>query len=136
MGNNSEEKGACLKILKNRDSAIEPQVLQKDSINFLAKQHINSNIKHHDSPANKGHVRDNCRNFEELNKSCDNDTPLEQDNENNSKKHENFIITGDSMFNNIDTVIAHAGTNNLTNNINHRCVMFRCINTLKCMKPW
>ena len=101
-------------------------------------------------------MRYNCRNFEELNSSCDNDAPLEQCNEKRSKKRENVIIIGDSMLNNINsrglskskkvtvinhpgatsdvieeeleatvkenskinTLIVHAGTNDLTNNIN------------------
>ena len=155
--NSSEEKDICFKILTNRVSELERQILEKDNvINFLTKQLANNNINHQDSPANTDKIRHNCRNFEELNSSCDNDVPLEQCNEKRSKKRENVIIIGDSMLNNINsrglskskkvtvinhpgatsdvieeeleatvkenskinTLIVHAGTNDLTNNIN------------------
>ena len=157
MENSSEEKDICFKILTNRVSELERQILEKDNvINFLTKQLANNNINHQDSPANTDKIRHNCRNFEELNSSCDNDVPLEQCNEKRSKKRENVIIIGDSMLNNINsrglskskkvtvinhpgatsdvieeeleatvkenskinTLIVHAGTNDLTNNIN------------------
>ena len=157
MENSSEEKDICFKILTNRVSELERQILEKDNvINFLTKQLANNNINHQDSPANTDKIRHNCRNFEELNSSCDNDVPLEQCNEKRSKKRENVIIIGDSLLNNINscslskskkvkvinnpgaasdvieqelettakenfeinTLIAHAGTNDLTNNIN------------------
>ena len=64
-------------------------------------------------------MRHNSRNFEGLNRSFDNDVPLEQCNEKIPKKHENVIIIGDSMLNNINspglskskkvTVINHPG---------------------------
>ena len=118
--NSSEEKDICFKILTNRVSELERQILEKDNvINFLTKQLANNNINHQDSPANTDKIRHNCRNFEELNSSCDNDVPLEQCNEKRSKKRENVIIIGDSMLNNINsrglskskkvTVINHPG---------------------------
>ena len=159
--NSSEEKYICNKnifeILTNRVSELERQILEKDNvINFLTKQLANNNINHQDSPANTNKLRHNCRNFEELSSSCDNDVLLEQCNEKKSKKRENTIIVGDSMLNNINsrglskskkvtvinhpgatsdvieeeleatvkenskisTLIVHAGTNDLTNNIN------------------
>ena len=155
--NSSEEKYICFKILTNRISELERQILEKDNvINFLTKQLANNNINHQDSPANANKLRHNCRNFEELSSSCDNDVLLEQCNEKKSKKRENTIIVGDSMLNNINsrglskskkvtvinhpgatsdvieeeleatvkenskisTLIVHAGTNDLTNNIN------------------
>ena len=77
--NSSEEKDNCFKILTNRVSELERQILEKDNvINFLTKQLANNNINHQDSPANTDKLRHNCRNFEELNSSCDNDVPLEQ----------------------------------------------------------
>ena len=95
--NSSEEKDICFKILTNRVSELERQILEKDNvINFLTKQLANNNINHQDSPANTDKIRHNCRNFEELNSSCDNDVPLEQCNEKRSKKRENVIIIGDS----------------------------------------
>ena len=150
--NSSEEKYICFKILTNQVSELEKQIF----ISFLTKQLANNNINHQDSPANTDKIRHNCRNFEELNSSCDNDVPLEQCNEKRSKKRENVIIIGDSMLNNINsrglskskkvtvinhsgatsdvieeeleatvkenskinTLIVHAGTNNLTNDIN------------------
>ena len=85
----------------------------------MQKQFANNNINHQDSPANTDKLRHNCRNFEELNSSCDNDVPLEQCNEKRSEKRENVIIIGDSMLNNINsrglskskkvTVINHPG---------------------------
>ena len=155
--NSAEEKDICFKILTNRVSELERQILEKDNVsNFLTKQLANNNINHQDSPANTDKLRQNCRHFEELNSSCDNDVPLEQCNEKRSKKRENVINIGDSMLNNINsrglskskkvtvinhpgatsdvieeeleatvkenskinTLIAHAGTNDLTNNIN------------------
>ena len=155
--NGSEEKDICFKILTNRVSEMERQILEKDNvINFLTKELANNNINHQDSPANTDKLRHNCKNFEELNSSCDNDVPLEQCSEKRSKKRENVIIIGDSMLNNINsrglskskkvtvinhpgatsdvieeeleatvkenskinTLIVHAGTNDLTNNIN------------------
>ena len=102
--NSSEEKDICFKILTNRVSELERQILEKDNvINFLTKQLANNNINHQDSPANTDKIRHNCRNFEELIKSCDNDVPLEQCNEKRSKKRENSIIIGDSMLNNINS---------------------------------
>ena len=83
---------------------LERQILEKDIvISFLTKQLANNNINHQDSPANTDKIRYNCRNFQELNSSCDNDVPLEQCNEKRSKKRENFIIIGDSMLNNINS---------------------------------
>ena len=138
---------------------MERQILEKDNvINFLTKQLANNNINHQDSPANTDKLRRNCRNFEELNSSCDNDVSLEQCNEKRSKKRENVIIIGDSMLNNINsrglskskkvtvinhpgatsdvieeeleatvkenfkinTLIVHAGTNDLTNKISKK----------------
>ena len=155
--NSSEEKDICFKILTNQVSELERQILEKDNvINFLTKQLANNNINHQVSPANTDKLGHNCRNFEELNSSCDNDVPLEQCNEKRSKKRENVIIISDSMLNNINsrglskskkvtvinhpgatsniieeeleatvkenskinTLIVHAGTNDLTNNIN------------------
>ena len=102
--NSSEEKDICFKILTNRVSELERQILEKDNaINFLTKQLANNNINHQDSPANTDKIRYNCRNFEELKSSCDNDLPLEQSNEKRSKKRENFIIIGDSTLNNINS---------------------------------
>ena len=102
--NSSEEKDICFKILTNPVSELERQILEKDNvINFLTKQLANNNINHQDSPANTDKIRHNCRNFEELIKSCDNDVPLEQCNEKRSKKRENSIIIGDSMLNNINS---------------------------------
>ena len=104
MENSSEEKDICFKILTNQVSELERQILEKDNvINFLTKQLANNNINHQDSPANTDKIRHNCRNFEELIKSCDNDVPLEQCNEKRSKKRENSIIIGDSMLNNINS---------------------------------
>ena len=97
--NSSEEKYICFKILTNQVSELEKQIF----ISFLTKQLANNNINHQDSPANTDKIRYNCRNFEELNSSCDNDVPLEQCNEKRSKKRENFIIIGDSMLNNINS---------------------------------
>ena len=48
-------------------------------------------------------MRHNSRNFEGLNRSFDNDVPLEQCNEKIPEKHENVIIIGDSMLNNINS---------------------------------
>ena len=90
--NSSEEKYICFKILTNQVSELEKQIF----ISFLTKQLANNNINHQDSPANTDKIRHNCRNFEELNSSCDNDVPLEQCNEKRSKKRENVIIIGDS----------------------------------------
>ena len=76
--NSSEEKDICFTILTNRVSELERQILEKDNvINFLTKQLANNNINHQDSPADADKLRHNCRNFEELNSSCDNDVPLE-----------------------------------------------------------
>ena len=76
--NSSEEKDICFEILTNRVSELERQILEKDNvINFLTKQLANNNINHQDSPADADKLRHNCRNFEELNSSCDNDVPLE-----------------------------------------------------------
>ena len=139
MENSSKEKDICFKILANRLSELERQILEKDNvINFLTKQLANKNINHQDSAANTDILRHNCRNFKR------------------SKKRENVIIIGDSMLNNINsrglskskkvtvikhpgatsdvideelettvkensrinTLIVHAGTNDLTNNIN------------------
>ena len=97
--NSSEEKYICFKILTNQVSELEKQIF----ISFLTKQLANNNINHQDSPANTDKIRHNCRNFEELIKSCDNDVPLEQCNEKRSKKRENSIIIGDSMLNNINS---------------------------------
>ena len=119
--NSSEEKDICFKTLTNRVSELERQILEKDNvINFLAKQLANNSINHQDSPPNIDKLRYNCRNFEELNSSCDNGVPLEQCNEKRSKKRENVIIIGDLMLNNINsrgllkskkvTVINHPGT--------------------------
>ena len=169
--NNSEEKDICFKILTNRVSELERQILEKDNvINFLTKQFANNNINQQDSPARTDKIRHNCRNFEELNSSFDNDVPLEQCNEKRSKKRENVTIIGDSMLNNINsrglskskkvtvinhpgatsdvieeeleatvkvnsninTLIVHVGTNDLTNNINTlRSVKRICENTKK-----
>ena len=49
-----------------------------------------------DFPANTDKLQHNCRNFEELNSSCDADFPLKQCNKKKSKKRENVIIIGDS----------------------------------------
>ena len=74
----SEEKDICFKILRNRVSELERQISEKDNvINFLTKKLVNNNINHQGSPANTDKLRHNCRNFEELNSSCDNDVPLE-----------------------------------------------------------
>ena len=68
MENSSEEKDICFKILTNRVSELERQILEKDNvINFLTKQLANNNINHQDSPANTDKIRHYCRNFEELN---------------------------------------------------------------------
>ena len=76
--NSSEEKDIRFKTLTNRVSELERQILEKDNvINFLTKQLPNNNINHQDSPANTDKLGHNCRNFEELNSSCDNDIPLE-----------------------------------------------------------
>ena len=104
MENSSKEKDICFKILTNQVSELERQILEKDNvINFLTKQLANNNINHQDSPANTDKLRRNCRNFEELNSSCDNDVPLEQCNEKRFKKRENVIIIRDSMLNNISS---------------------------------
>ena len=88
--NSSEEKYICFKILTNRVSELERQILEKDNvINFLRKQLANDNINHQYSPANTDKLGHNCRNFEQLNSSCDNDVPLEQCNGKRSKKREN-----------------------------------------------
>ena len=102
--NSSEEKDICFKILTNRVSELERQILEKDNvINFLTKQLANNNKNHQDSPANTDKLQHHYRNFEELNSSCDNEVPLEQCNEKGSKKRENVIIIGDSMLNNINS---------------------------------
>ena len=104
MENSSEEKYICFKILTNQVSELENQIFEKDNlISFLTKHLANNNINHQDSPANTDKIRYNCRNFEELKSSCDNDLPLEQSNEKRSKKRENFIIIGDSTLNNINS---------------------------------
>ena len=104
MENSSEEKYLCLKILTNRVSELERQIFEKDNvINFLTKQLANNNINRKDSPANKNKIRHNCKNFKELNSSCDDDVPLEQCNEKRSKKREDVIIIGDSRLNNINS---------------------------------
>ena len=171
MENSSKEKYICFKILTNRVSELERQILEKDNVlNFLTKQFANNNINHQDSPANTDKLRHNCRNFEELNSSCDNDVPLEQCNAKRSKKRENVIFIGGSMLNNINsrglskskkvtvinhpgatsdvieekleatvketskmkTLIVHAETNDLTNNINTlRSVKAICEKTKK-----
>ena len=101
--NSSEEKDIYFKILTNRVSELERQILEKDNvINFLTKQLANNNKNHQDSPANTDKLQHHYRNFEELNSSCDNEVPLEQCNEKGSKKRENVIIIGDSMLNNIN----------------------------------
>ena len=102
--NSSEEKYICFKILTAQVSELENQIFEKDNvISFLTKHLANNNINHQDSPANTDKTRYNCRNFVELNSSCDNDLPLEQSNEKRSKKRENFIIIGDSTLNNINS---------------------------------
>ena len=104
LENSSEEKDICFKILTNRVSELERQILEKDNvINFLTKQAGNNNINHQDPPANTDKLRHNFRNFEEFNSSCDNDVPLEQCNEKRSKKRENVIIIGDSMLKSINS---------------------------------
>ena len=71
-------RNICFKILTNRVSELERQIVEKDNvINFLTKQLGNNNINHQDSLANTDKLRRNCRNFEKLNSSCDNDVPLE-----------------------------------------------------------
>ena len=53
---------------------LERQILGKDNvINFLTRQLANNNINHQDSPANTDKIQHDCRNFEELNSSCDDD---------------------------------------------------------------
>ena len=104
--NSSEEKDICFKILTNRVSELERQILEKHNvINFLTKQLANNNINHQHSPANTDKLRHNCRYFEELNSSCDNDVPLEQCHGKRSKKRDNVIIIGDSMLNDINSPV-------------------------------
>ena len=53
VGNSSEEKDICFKMLTNRVSKLEKEILEKDNvINFLTKQLASNNINHQDSPAN------------------------------------------------------------------------------------
>ena len=62
--NSSEERDICFKILTNRVSELERQILEKDNvINFLTKQLANNNINHQDSPADADKLRHNCRIF-------------------------------------------------------------------------
>ena len=136
----SEEKNICFTILTNRVSELERQILEKDNvINFLTKQLVNNNINHQDSPANTDNDVPLEQYNEKRSKKRENVKIIGDSMLNNissrglSKSKKVTVINHPGATSEvieeeveatvkenskINTLIVHAGTNDLTNNIN------------------
>ena len=105
IGDVNSDNAFCFNILKNRLSELECQIIEKNAIiSFLSNQFINKNLNG-GSRVNKA-VNNHNNSFQErVDISVNNNLPLTQYNNSNSKKEKSqkVIIIGYSMSNNINS---------------------------------